>query len=184
MDSELKESVIQAAKLMLISAKTAPKTRGIDDIEFVLLSSENELEKVAKEMEKVGSELGKGFFARDAESVRRSNALLLIGVKASKPKDLDCGGCGYVNCEGFRKAPRKSGGGYSGPSCIFQLIDLGIAVGSAVKTASFLNVDNRIMFSVGVAALRLGLLKNSEVALGIPLSAYGKNIYFDRKPRS
>ena len=63
-------------------------------------------------------------------------------------------------------------------------MDLGIAVGSAVKTASILNVDNRIMFSVGVAALELGILKNSDIALGIPLSAYGKNIYFDRKPKT
>ena len=63
-------------------------------------------------------------------------------------------------------------------------MDLGIAVGSAVKTASLLNVDNRIMFSVGVAAIRLGLLKDCEIVLGIPLSAYGKSIYFDRKPKT
>jgi len=59
-------------------------------------------------------------------------------------------------------------------------MDLGIAVGSAVKTASMLNVDNRVMYSVGVAALRLGMVKGN-LALGIPLSATGKSIYFDRK---
>jgi uncharacterized ferredoxin-like protein len=37
------------------------------------------------------------------------------------------------------------------------------------------------MYSIGVAALKLGLLKESEIAFGIPLSAYGKSIYFDRK---
>jgi len=183
MSSELREPVIQAAKLMAVSARTAPKTRGIDDVEVLVLSNEDELEAIAREMEKISSEPGKGFFARDADNVRRSSALLLVGVRSSKPKELDCGGCGYPSCEEFKKALRKNGQGYSGPSCVFQLIDLGIAVGSAVKTASLLNVDNRIMFSAGVAALRLGLLKSSEIALGVPLSAYGKNIYFDRKPK-
>ena len=61
----------------------------------------------------------------------------------------------------------------------FKLIDLGIALGSAVKTASEMNVDNRIMLSVGMAAQELGIL-NAEVVLGVPLSITGKNIFFDR----
>jgi hypothetical protein len=50
---------------------------------------------------------------------------------------------------------------------------------SAVKTASIHNVDNRIMYTIGVAAKKLGLL-DADVILGIPLSATSKNIYFDR----
>jgi len=61
----------------------------------------------------------------------------------------------------------------------YTLIDLGIALGSAVKTASEMNVDNRIMLSAGVGAKELGIL-NAEVVLGIPLSIKGKNIFFDR----
>jgi len=60
------------------------------------------------------------------------------------------------------------------------LLDLGIAIGSAVKVASDLNVDNRVMFTIGVAALALGLM-DADVVIGIPLSATGKNIYFDRR---
>jgi len=60
------------------------------------------------------------------------------------------------------------------------LVDLGIAVGSAVKTASFHNVDNRIMYRAGIAAKSLGMIE-SNIAYGIPLSATGKNIFFDRK---
>jgi uncharacterized ferredoxin-like protein len=59
-------------------------------------------------------------------------------------------------------------------------VNLGIAIGSAVKTAQILNVDNRVMFSVGVAAQELGLIQ-ADVVYGIPLSATSKNIYFDRK---
>ena len=59
------------------------------------------------------------------------------------------------------------------------LVNLGIAVGSAVKVASMLNVDNRIMLSIGIAAKELRLI-DAEYVLGIPLSAKAKNIYFDR----
>jgi len=60
-----------------------------------------------------------------------------------------------------------------------SLINLGIALGSAVKIASMLNVDNRIMFSVGVAAQELGLI-DADYVFGVPLSVKSKNIYFHR----
>ena len=50
-----------------------------------------------------------------------------------------------------------------GPTCIFKALDLGIALGSAVKTASLLNVDNRIMYRIGTAARRLNLLPEATV---------------------
>jgi uncharacterized ferredoxin-like protein len=64
---------------------------------------------------------------------------------------------------------------------MLKLLDLGIALGSAAKTAMDLNVDNRIMYRIGVAATRLGYLPGSSVVMGIPLSVKGKNIYFDRR---
>jgi uncharacterized ferredoxin-like protein len=56
-----------------------------------------------------------------------------------------------------------------------KLIDLCIAVGSAVKVAGELNMDNRIMHSADEAAKKIGLLKADEI-LGIPLSVKGKKI--------
>jgi len=58
-------------------------------------------------------------------------------------------------------------------------MDLGIALGSAVKVASDMNVDNRMMFTIGAAAKALGML-DADVIIGIPLACSGKNIYFDR----
>jgi uncharacterized ferredoxin-like protein len=184
MGSQFKDHVVQVAGLMCISARTAPKTRGMDDLEILVISEERDLNRLADEMEKMGLELNMAFFQRDAENVRRSDAVLLVGARSSEPKELNCGGCGYSTCEEFRKARRLGEKPYRGPSCVFQLIDLGIAVGSAAKIASMLNVDNRIMYSIGAAALRAGFLRNSDVALGIPLSAYGKSIYFDRRPKT
>ncbi|MCS7132197.1 MAG: DUF2148 domain-containing protein [Nitrososphaeria archaeon] len=181
MSVDLKPAIVEGAYLMSISARTAPKTRGIDEVEIVLIENEKELNKLADKMEEIGKETERAFFVRDSNNVRRSQAVLLIGVKSSKPKGLNCGACGHGTCEEFEKAIKVQGRDFVGPMCAFQLIDLGIAVGSAAKTASLLNIDNRIMFSIGAAALKLGLMENSDFALGIPLSAYGKNIYFDRK---
>jgi uncharacterized ferredoxin-like protein len=61
------------------------------------------------------------------------------------------------------------------------MADIGIAIGSAVKTAQVHNADNRIMYSGGVAARNLGIVpEDCTVAYAIPLSATGKNIFFDR----
>jgi uncharacterized ferredoxin-like protein len=57
---------------------------------------------------------------------------------------------------------------------------MGIALGSAVKTASLMNVDNRIMYRAGVAARGAGLI-DADFVMGIPLSVSGKSIYYDRK---
>ena len=43
-----------------------------------------------------------------------------------------------------------------------------------------LNIDNRISYTVGAAAKDLELL-DADLIIGIPLSATGKNPFFDRK---
>ena len=80
----------------------------------------------------------------------------------------------------FEKVVKKSGQDFEGPTCVFKSIDLGIALGSAVKTASILNVDNRIMYSIGTAAKQLNYLPEASIVMGIPLSAKGKSKYYDR----
>jgi len=92
---------------------------------------------------------------RDSKNVKQSGVVVLLGVDFGKPMEE------WINFEA-------------------KLIDLGIALGSAVKVASELNVDNRIMYSIGRAAMKMGLMKADEIQ-GIPLSIKGKNIFFDRK---
>ncbi len=157
----LRDGVLRVAELMAIAAKTAPKARGIDNIVIALVRDRNEIERLAKKMEELASVYG-DFMARDAENVRKSIAVLLVGARVV---DL-----------GLKQPPRYS----IDVNVAMALINLGIALGSAVKTASMLNVDNRIMFSVGIAAQELGLLE-ADFVLGIPLSATSKNIFFDRK---
>jgi uncharacterized ferredoxin-like protein len=172
-----------AASLMATAARTAPKTRGLDSLDTLILDGED-LETLARAMEaKVAEKGGKlPSFARDAKNVRAASAVLLIGV-TGEPKNpkvpLDCGACGYSGCAEFIEAKKSEGEDFRGPLCMFQAVDLGIALGSAAKTAGLFNIDNRIMYTIGAAARKLKLL-NADVVIGFPLSVSGKSPYFDR----
>jgi len=181
-----KEAVRVVAAMMAASARTAPKTRGVDTIQTMIVDGDD-LEILACAMEDKAKEQPPNsslLFGEDEFSaVRNSSRVLLIGVVGNPKKielPLDCGACGYKACKQLLKARKHQGKDFSGPICIFQAIDLGIALGSAVKLASELNVDNRIFYTVGAAAKKLNLL-DSDIIIGIPLSVTGKNIYFDRQ---
>jgi uncharacterized ferredoxin-like protein len=173
------EALMQTAQLMLVSARTAPKSGGKDDI-LTAIVTEPEKSQIADMMDEIASERGIAGFKRDADNVRNSAVVLLVGARTSKSFGLNCGSCGYPNCREFEEAGKRLGNDFFGPSCIFKSLDLGIALGSAVKTASILNVDNRIMYRIGVAAMRLKLMPEADVIIGIPISSRGKSIYYDR----
>ena len=164
------------AEMMALAARTAPKAVGADFIEIKVLTG-TDMELLAAEMIKYGEE-GRRNYDRDGDNVRRSGAVLLLALSDSEPLFQDCGACGFETCSEMKESFRE-GGDFGGPVCSWRVLDLGIALGSAVKTASLFNVDNRIMYRIGVAARKLGLIKGEHV-IGVPLSATGKSIYFDR----
>lgn len=178
-----KEAAKMVATLMAASARTAPKARGIDSTQSLILDGDD-VEKLAAAMERLAQKRLSSlspFMVRDANNVRKSSAVLLIGVTGNPKRmeqPLDCGACGYDGCEQLAKAKKRTKE-FTGPNCIFQAVDLGIALGSAVKLASELGVDNRIMFTIGRAAKDMQLL-DSDVIFGIPLSISGKSPFFDR----
>lgn len=174
------EAVKIVASLMALAARTAPKAVGLDSLTIEVVS-EKEQEKIASEMARIAKETGMDFFRTNGEQVKASDALVLIGIAGQKPLGLNCGGCGYATCNEMARACEKAKShktDYSGPNCVFKVTDLGIAVGSAAKTASIHNADNRIMYSAGVAAMKLGIIKGCTIVYGIPLKASGQNIYF------
>ncbi|HHX51227.1 MAG TPA: hypothetical protein GX711_07300 [Clostridia bacterium] len=164
------------AELMAIAARTAPKAGGKDYLEIKVLSG-SQLAELARAMVDYGQKTGRKNYDRDGDNVGRSSGVLLIGLKGARETGMDCGACGYPTCKEL--PPLQPGGEFQGPICAWRLIDLGIALGSAAKTASILNADNRIMYRIGVLAREMGLMEG-ELVVGIPLSATGKNIYFDR----
>lgn len=165
-------AVLDVAQLMAAAARTAPKGRGIDNIEVFAIDDAPARDGLIRKMLDIAKAEARPTFERDANNIVSSPAILLIGVR-SNPAGLNCAYCGYATCDGLKKAKGV---------CAFNSIDLGIATVSAASIANLFHVDNRLMYSIGRAALDLGMFgKDVKQALGIPLSVTGKNPFFDRK---
>ncbi|NLA39013.1 MAG: hypothetical protein GX882_06485 [Methanomicrobiales archaeon] len=176
------DAVETVARLMALSARTAPKARGTDVIRTTIATGDD-LVLLARAMREFGEKRNASFFIRDAGNIEASDACLIVGALLADTVGLDCGGCGYPTCADMLKAQGENlppTAPFGGPNCTIRMTDLGIAVGSAVKTASIHNVDNRVMYTAGVGALSLGWMEGCGVAYGIPLRAAGKDIFFDR----
>lgn len=179
----MKEITEMAVKLMAASARTAPKAGGKDFIEIVVIIKEEDLKKIAEVMKGYASKsTNEAFWLRDASNIENSQSLLLIGLSKPVTAGYDCGACGHPTCAEFAKnrQMKEKEMGYTGPHCVMRMMDIGVALSSAAKTASLLNVDCRVQQRVGAAAKAIGLIK-AEVAMGIPVSITGKSIYFDRQ---
>lgn len=166
------ETIEKIAEEMCLAARTAPKARGLDLLEISILKGK-EIEKLSKKMKEIGEREKHNTFLRDAESIKCAQIIVLIGTKKKAIGLRYCSFCGCESCADAEKA---------GVICAYNTGDLGIAIGSAVSIAMDHRLDNRIMYSIGKAAIDLKLLgEEVVVAFGIPLSATGKNPFFDRK---
>ena len=170
------QAIMEAASLMCAAARTAPKTKGMDNIVTLVLTGED-IQKLSDKMKEISlREFGKpeGHFTRDAMNILQAQAVVLIGVKRNWYGLPFCSLCGFTNCGECKKA---------GANCAFAPMDLGIALCSAVSIAADLRVDNRILFSAGKAAEEMGYFDGEDIIWqGIPISIAGKNVFFDRKP--
>ena len=176
-DDLIAQSIETVTQMMAIAAITAPKAKGESCVAVDVLKGAV-LQDLSREMIAFGERSHKVNFDRDGKNVARSDAVLLIGLKEPNTVGLNCGACGYATCaELLLQKPIE--GEFRGPICAHRLLDMGIALGSAVKTASLLNVDNRIMYRIGAVAREMGLV-DWHFVLGIPVSVTGKSIYFDR----
>lgn len=95
----------------------------------------------------------------------------MIGMTKGYRGVRNCGFCGHTDCAGCKEA---------GGACFMEAVDLGIALSAACAAAADLRVDNRIMFSIGKAAMEMDLGYGDVIWQGIPLSITGKNVFFDR----
>lgn len=167
------QAALQTAAAMCAAARTAPKGHGKDTIHTLVLTGEDKNDFCEK-MEQVGArEMGDKswtWYGRDADCVRKANALVLIAADRKQRGVPHCGFCGFGDCGGCAKA---------GGTCGFAFADLGIACGAAVCAAESGGVDNRIMYSVGKTAEENGLFPGCA-CLGIPISITGKDIFRDR----
>jgi len=80
-----KQAAYQVATLMAAAARTAPKTRGIDNIQVV-----------ANKMKEIARSESRPSFERDANNLAASPLTVVIGVR-SNSAGLNCGFCGRVD---------------------------------------------------------------------------------------
>lgn len=166
------EVILQVAKQMAVSARTAPKARGNDNLEILIITGDTKIQ-LSDKMKEIGIAYSTPFFARDAENVLLAPVVMLFGTSIKSQGLKKCGMCGFANCTEKEKHP--------GNPCVFNTHDLGLAIGSAVSVAAMHHIDNRVMYTVGQAALELKMFTTDvRVALGIPLSATNKSPFFDR----
>ena len=143
-------------------------------IEGILILTGSEKDTLADRMKQIGETRDIPFFLRDSENLRSVPVILLVGTETSPLGIPSCGFCGLEDCSENRAKDTVP--------CSFSTGDLGIALGSAAAFAAHKHIDNRIMFTAGKAAIECGLFSAAvKIAYGIPLSATGKNPFFDRK---
>ena len=169
---ELEQRAIeQVAELMCAAARTAPKARGIDNLVVMVVKGRTK-DQLVEEMKKIARESGTLFFERDANCLEKTPLAVLLGQKVKPLGVSPCGYCGFGNC---KENTEKSG------LCAISIGDLGIALSSAADVAAQHHIDNRIMFSIGRAAINLDIFEEEvKIAYGIPLSVSGKSPFFDR----
>ena len=182
----MKQTIETVINLMAASAITAPKAGGKNCLEIVAITESDDLKKIADEMRRYAHKSSKeNYWLRDAANAEQAEGLLLIGLAGPVTAGYDCGGCGYPTCKEFEdnRELKDFEFGYTGPHCIMRMMDIGVALASAAKQASLFNIDNRVQQRVGATARALGYI-DCDVAMGIPISIGGKNIFYDRKTPS
>jgi uncharacterized ferredoxin-like protein len=118
-----------------------------------------------------GNERREAIWFRDAEAAEAIDAVLFVGLADWYPPVYDCGACGYATCAEFLHATKRLRNEseeleFVGPQCNLRDIDLGIAVGSAAKTAAIHSIDARCQTRIAVAARRLSLIK-ADIAVAL-----------------
>ncbi len=187
------DTVRQVAKLMAAAAITAPKSGGQlflagkpTFMETVIVDDAETRGRLAEWMRARGAERREKIWFRDAEVAEAVDAILFVGLAPNwYPPNYDCGACGYATCAEFLHASRKLREDsaeleFAGPVCNLRDIDLGIAVGSAAKTAAIHSIDCRCQTRSAVAARKLGVI-TAEHAVALSLSMTHKAIGFDRR---
>ena len=186
------DTVRQLAKLMAASAVTAPKSGGqlfLQGkhlfIETVIVDDHDTLAELAGWMRARGKERREVIWFRDADVAEAIDAALFVGLADWYPPNYDCGACGYATCAEFLHATKELRDDsaeleFAGPQCNLRDIDLGIAVGSAAKTAAIHSIDCRCQTRIAVAARKLGIIR-ADVAVALSLSLTHKAVGFDRR---
>ncbi len=188
-----RDALRQVANLCAVAAMTAPKSGGQlflkgakPFMETVIVEDRPTLVQLAEWLREQGRKHKEAIWFRDADTAEKLDLVLFIGLADWYPPQYDCGACGYATCAEFLNArpahqtPAAPDWQFAGPVCQLRAVDLGIAVGSAAKTASPKNIDARCQTGIAAAARHLKITR-ADLAVALSMSVSHKNIFFDKK---
>jgi formate dehydrogenase beta subunit len=101
---------------------------------------------------------------------------------------FDCGACGFktcreavINCQNtFNETGGEPWGWLvKGPSCIWRLVEFGIAVDWAAAAAHRHNVESRVAMIPGTVFMRMGHLPDCSMIVVVPLGPCKERWYFE-----
>ena len=181
------DHLLDAARACAVAATREAGLTGKLDLKIKIITGED-LDPMINILET----LGKSSRFQEADAVTYSKLkesgdappVLLLGADLTKPVGWNCGACGFSTCAGFLKylqAHMGVGAGAYGPSCLWKVIDLGMAGDQACACAAKQRVDARIQMSMGAIAMLMGHLEECSCVLALPLGPAGADIWFDRQ---
>lgn len=182
------EHLLEVAKACALAAAKAPALTGSLDLKMEILTGED-LEPMIQVLETLGKT--SAFQLHDATAFRTYKndgilpPVLLLGADLGKPPMWNCGGCGFPTCGEFLKYLRKNKGvGIAdyGPSCLWKVIEFGMAADQACACASMHRAEARILTSMGAVSMFLGRLDGCSTVMGLPIGPVGQHRWFDRMP--
>jgi uncharacterized ferredoxin-like protein len=182
------EYMLTVAKACAAAAAKAPALTGALGLRMEILTDDDQ-EPMIQVLETLGKT--SAFQLHDATAFRAYKnegilpPLLLLGADLTAPPMWNCGGCGFATCGEYLKYTKQNKGvgvGAYGPSCLWKVIDFGIAADYACACAGQHRAEARILFSMGAVSMFLNHLEGCSFVLGLPIGPVGQNRWFDRMP--
>ena len=185
-ETDRMEAARVAARLLLASGTTTPRVGGVGECTIHIVDDECDIEDICQKMEAMaGVKKSWRFFRRDAAMVRDADAVLISTSLRSltDTADINCNMCGKLVCEYLKdeeKLPADPDVAFTGPLCTFRAANIAYAVDGMVSQARNLGIDYGVYWSVGAAAMRMGILPRATgFALAVAISITEKSPFRD-----
>ena len=163
------EQVVASARQMLTAARTAPKARGVDIIEAILVEGDD-LKILADKMVEIGNERNRPSFIRDAGNVLQAECIVAIGTRYQS-LGLNCGHCGFATCaerENFSPNSCDTTESEAAHYCSPKLGELSLATEGSVNS-QFSTLNSQFQVPCSLNSIDVGIAIGSACATAADL---------------
>jgi len=182
------EGLVDVAKHVIQAVRHAPQITGRLEVKTAIVTGEDLL-PLMEFLALVGEDNEAvpwmdNLTYRKAYDEGKPPVVVLMGADlTTSASGWNCGACGFPTCAEFNKhAKLHHGLGIQafGPSCMLNVLDMGIACDYACAAASKYDIENRIHVTVGLSALHLEYLEDVSYILGLSLGPLEEFWYYNR----